>query len=178
MSNTIQASKTLPNGNTIKVFYDDAPDSPRDWSPMGTIGLMPNRYVTGDETIDHETVMDILTNDLIVAIPVFHYTHGNTTLRASESGNPFQCPWDSGLAGVVYADLETVKKEFGSDDDAAISKAKALLIAEVNTFSQYLEGRVYYFVIEDADGELVDSCGGIYEDSAAKVLERVEANEF
>ena len=38
----------------------------------------------------------------------------------------------------------------------------------METYSQYLEGDVYCFTVEDADGETVESCGGFYGMESAK----------
>lgn len=152
------------NGRTVKIFQDSDPESPRTWSVFGKIAVTQNRHFQADECLDRVDLQAIAENDLIVSIPVYAYVHSGVMMRATESGNPFSCPWDSGQCGLVYAELDTIKKEFGSDDAEAIQKAKALLINEVETFSQYLNGEVYGYVIEDAEGNEIDSCWGFYGD--------------
>jgi hypothetical protein len=51
--------------------------------------------------------------------------------------------------------------------------------SEVDTYNQYITGEVYYYAITDADGEIVESCGGYYgreyaEQDGAEALARWE----
>ena len=82
------------------------------------------------------------------------YIHSGVTLSLGEFG----CPWDSGQVGWVF-----VKEEngWGERDGKPITHEQ---IAEwlVDEWNQYLSGDVWCFDIEDSDGEVLDSCGGIY----------------
>ncbi|MHA2277621.1 MAG: hypothetical protein ACXAC2_17715, partial [Candidatus Kariarchaeaceae archaeon] len=54
------------------------------------------------------------------------------------------------------------KKEYGSTTDEVIQRVKDYLRSEVEIYSMYLEGRVYYFHSTcDHCGE-EDSCGGFF----------------
>jgi len=46
-------------------------------------------------------------------------------------------------------------------------KAEACLCAEVKLYDRYLTGDVYGYIIEDDDGNRIDSCWGFYGDKDA-----------
>jgi hypothetical protein len=60
------------------------------------------------------------------------------------------------MCGVIYITKEDFT-DLGSEVDPY-----DVLRADVETYSQYVSGDVWGFVIEDAEGEEVDSCWGIY----------------
>ena len=41
-----------------------------------------------------------------------------------------------------------------------MAMARNVALAELNRFSDYVEGDCYYYTIENAAGDLLDSCGG------------------
>lgn len=103
------------------------------------------------------------------------------------SMGPFSCPRDSGQVGFIYVTREKAKRELGLDDDGfpitrevydahnarEIAKTyhslddyivNRVFKGEVEVYDQYLRGDVWYFVIEDAGGDVVDSCAGFFGD--------------
>ena len=72
--------------------------------------------------------------------------------------------WDSGQVGFAFITRETALKEWGGKrlTKAVIDKAEACIRSEVETYDQYLRGDVYGYVIEDEDGDTLDSCWGFY----------------
>jgi hypothetical protein len=53
----------------------------------------------------------------------------------------------------------------GWGDDALKEQVETALRAEVQEYSQYLNGAVYGYAVKDvATGEIIDSCSGIYGD--------------
>jgi hypothetical protein len=172
--------RELDNGNTVKVYYDESPESPREWSNLGVIECLKHRrYDLGDEVISSETLQDRLQDADLIALPVWIYDHGSVSLKAMDAPSyPFNCQWDAGIIGVVYVSKPTIIKEYGDLSDESVNKAIECLKAEVNTYSQWVNGEVYAYVVEDADGETVDSCGGIFAESAESVIESVIKGEF
>jgi hypothetical protein len=84
------------------------------------------------------------------------YIHSGVALSLGEFG----CPWDSGQVGWVF-----VKEEHGwGEIDGKLVTVTHEQIAQwlVDGWNQYLSGDVWHFSIEDSDGEILDSCGGIY----------------
>lgn len=150
----------------VEIAQDLDPISPADWDNLGEIVYSANsRYVLGTKAVTHEEMRDIARQieiGTLIGLPVYAYIHGDVKIRAADS-NPFNCPWDSGQSGFVYATSEQVFREYGGKrmTKRIREAAKNLLRAEVETFSQYLEGDVWV-ITHWKDGEVVDCCGGYY----------------
>ena len=99
-------------------------------------------------------------------LPVYMYEHSGISLSTGEFG----CKWDSGHLGFIYVSRTKVREKFKVKRISPQLKAKILkqLENEIETYSQYLNGEVYCFVIEDEDGDVVDSCGGFYSEKEAR----------
>lgn len=95
-----------------------------------------------------------------IILPVYLYDHSG--LAMSVGG--FNCPWDSGQVGWVYVTLEDVRREYSCKHvtKAIRDKVIKVMTGEVQTYSEYLGGFVYGFIIEKPDGEHEDSCWGFY----------------
>jgi hypothetical protein len=95
-----------------------------------------------------------------IVLPLYLYDHGGITMNTSG----FRCPWDSGQVGYIYVSVEDAKKEYGWK--RLTQKRRKLietnLTNEVKTYDQYLTGDVWGWIIEDEDGEHIDSCWGYY----------------
>ena len=156
------------NGYAVVVKYDECPESPREWGNLGKLFLKTRSvYKTECKEDGLEKAR--------VKIPVYKYEHSGVCLQASTGGNPFSCPWDSCLAGYVVAFADDIRKNYGVKrvTKKIVEKVTELLIGEVKTYSQYIEGEVYGFVaykvdngVADGDvedeGEQLDSCWGFY----------------
>lgn len=90
-----------------------------------------------------------------VGFSLFAYEHGNIMFRPSQGSNPFDCPWDSGQIGLIFI------KASGVGPDGPYKAAEQVC----DTYSSWCNGEVYGFIIEDADGEQLDSCWGYIGDS-------------
>ena len=101
-----------------------------------------------------------------VILPLYLYDHSGITMRCA----PFDCPWDSGQVGFIYATPEMIREEYGCKiiTKAVREKATKLLRGEVETYDQYLTGDVWGVIVEDMYGEEVDSCWGFYGSDYAK----------
>lgn len=101
--------------------------------------------------------------DSVIHLPLYLYDHGGITM----STGSFSCPWDSGQVGYIYLPKKKIEEEFSglkrtSDD------FRTYLNGEVETYDQYLTGDVWGFVIEDPEGEQLDSCWGFFGSVSAK----------
>ncbi|RLC34633.1 hypothetical protein DRH14_02460 [Candidatus Shapirobacteria bacterium] len=143
----------------LEIFYDDSPDSPREWDNLGHMLIFHNRYSLGDENdIDKNqfSSWDDVENYLIeeedaaVILPIYMYEHSGITIRTY----PFASRWDSGQVGFIYAK----KSEIGN---LKKSKVKDILIKEVEVYDKFLRGEVFaYHRIKDCD--IIESCGGFF----------------
>lgn len=140
-------------GLTIKLYQDPDPESPREWSNLGVMFCRHRRCSLGDNRSEPPPKVGA------VVLPLYLYDHSGITI----STKPFSCPWDSGQVGVIYCTADVIKREFGSSGKRARAKAVKALEQEVRTYDQYLRGDVYGYVVEDRDGEHLDSCWGFYQ---------------
>lgn len=155
---------------TLKMMYDEYPDSPREWSNLGTMVCFHNRYDLGDDhnlrSDDYDGWDDMEKNitenfDVSVILPLYLYDHSGITISTS----PFGCPWDSGRIGFIYVTKEQVRNEYGVQRITKSIKEKVVnvLKGEVETYDMYIRGEVFGYRIEDKDGNIVDSCFGYYD---------------
>lgn len=100
----------------------------------------------------------------IILLPLYLYDHSGITMSTSS----FSCPWDSGQVGYIYMTMERARKEWSGTDEEIRTKALACLEAEVKVYDDYLTGEVYGYVIEDDEGEEVESCWGFYGEEDAQ----------
>ncbi len=158
----------LKDGNTLEVYQDMSPYSPREWDNLGTMICFHKRYSLGDDhdiTHDNYSSWDEMieentsTDDLV--LPLYLYDHGAITI----STTPFSCRWDSGQVGYITISKEKIIYEY--DNDSAETRARVLtyLKNEVKTYDQYLTGEVYGFILKDENDEEIDSCWGFYGDN-------------
>jgi hypothetical protein len=99
-------------------------------------------------------------SDLALCIPLYLYDHGDITI----SHGRFSCMWDSGQVGWHYITKDTLDREWGGD----IKTARRCLEGELEEYDHYLRGNVWCFVIEDEEGDVVESCSGFIGDDLEK----------
>lgn len=168
---------------TVKVVQDTDPESPRDWDNLGTMICWHSRYLLGDESRGKHTSQVYGTpNDFrrsdeyrnaAVILPLYLYDHSGITMSCA----PFSCPWDSGQIGYIYVTKDKVRAEYSVK---RISKKTLALVTkclqqEVTTYDEFLTGQVYGYVVEDENGEHIDSCFGFYGGVAYAMSEGVDA---
>jgi len=165
-------------GHKIKIYQDPEPKSPREWDNLGTMVCFHKRYDLGDKhgiKSDEFGGWDDIERHLIeelgavVVLPLYLYDHSGITMRTGS----FHDRWDSGQVGFVYVDRDSVLKEYGKKrlSKSIIKRATNVLESEVKTYDQYLTGQVYGFMVEDADGEQVDSCWGYFDEPSDMIKE-------
>ena len=121
-----------------------------------------------------EKINKILDQHYIM-LPLYLYDHSGITMRTTG----FSCPWDSGQVGMIYVKIEDVKKEFGYK---RLTKQRRefienILRCEVAIYDQYLTGEVYGYIVEDKEGEHIDSCWGFY-DKESMISEAESAIDY
>jgi hypothetical protein len=149
-------------GLNIKICQDEDASNPRrDWDNFGKMVCAHRRYDLGDENMEPEDILAITERKDVLYLPLYLYDHGGITMNTGG----FNCPWDSGQVGIIYADRGMIRKEYGRSKFTKALKAKvyAILESEVKTYDMYLTGEVYGYEVEDPDGEEDgDSCWGFY----------------
>jgi hypothetical protein len=145
---------TLPGDRVFRMIQDDNAMDPREWDNLGTMACFHKRYGLGDQVhfssdqfYGWDEMYDYIENDLDAAVilPLYLYDHSGITI----STEPFSCRWDSGQIGFIYVTKETLRKEYSVDriTEKIKEKARKVLLAEVETYDQYLTGDVYGFEI-------------------------------
>lgn len=157
-------SEETYKGYTIKIERDDYPQNPRENDNIGKMVCFHRRYSLGDEH-DHKSEEFngwdefekhlIEDHQAVVILPLYLYDHSGITMKTS----PFDCRWDSGQVGFIYADRETIKKEYGNLTKASKAKAEKYIRCEVESYDKYIRGDIVGFVVEK-DGDRVESCWG------------------
>lgn len=149
------AEKFKHNGYTVKLIADQDATAPDKFDEDDLfIVTTKNRYFqklhNGNDA--RATFEDEEFKAKYHVFVLNSYIHSGVALSLS-NGYPFNDQWDGGQIGFVFAE-----KESWATEDEARKAAETY----VETWNQYLSGDVWGFVIEDADGNDVDSCWGLY----------------
>jgi hypothetical protein len=151
----------------VRFLYDDNPLDPREDENVGHMVCWHRRHTLGDDqpALDPQEWREAFEaeNPTHVLLPLFLMDHSGITM----SVGPFSCPWDSGQVGWIYAtpaDAERVSVPWD------VEKITEYLTSEVQTYSTYIEGGVWGYVIQRGEEcnlghthwEHVDSCWGFY----------------
>ena len=161
-------------GYKIIIDYDPSPDCPREWADISTLYSNSRRYDFDGHSIEEliqevggDVYDDVIPWDLIEKKyyyrKVWMYDHSGVCLKTGENnpwGNMGYMSWDSGLYGVIVVDKKTAKKEWGED---AQERAEKWLDGEIEDLNIWARGEIYGYVVENADGEEIDSCWGFYD---------------
>jgi len=163
-------------GITVEIHADENPQSPREWETMGTMVCFHRRNSLGDDNHGYksqdfnnfaELLKQIIKDHRPAAIvPLYLFDHSGITISSKpERFRRWDSHgWDWGQVGFVYVSREKALSEYGGEQITPFIKEQTLsvLLAEIETYDQYLRGEVYGYVIKDADGEHLDSCWGYY----------------
>lgn len=175
IEDTLTIKKTKTGYEARYLIYEESPESPREWDNLSRMICFHNRYSLGDKTElkagdfdGWEGLKSYLVKEESAAaiLPLYLYDHSGIKI----STGPFSCPWDSGQVGFVYVTRDQLKRE-------GLTKAKAreVIMAEVETYDEYLKGDVYCLVKEtygkDKKPVDYDTLGGCFgRDWAEKAL--------
>lgn len=150
------------NGYTVRIERDEDPMNPRrEFDNLGTMVCFHGRYDLGDK---HDFSMDeareIAESKDVITLPLFLYDHSGITISTS----PFSCPWDSGQVGFIFIEKDKVRDEYGWKVITKKRRAQIekYLTGEVEEYDKYLTGDVYGYIIEDPDGEVIESVWGFF----------------
>lgn len=165
----------LPNNRVLEIYYDQNPESPREWDNLGTMICVHRRYNLGDHQADNRLEvlqhmadqMNItrIISDLDLEDEIYQdedkleewlnsredwvclplYLYDHSGITISTS--PFSCRWDSGQVGFIFCSTDTILKEYGNTDPETLERVTKVLEGEVETYDQYLTGDVYGFKI-------------------------------
>lgn len=170
----------LGDGWTINIYPDEcgAACDPTDWDGSASFALAHGRYGLRDDfglrTEDYSgwsEVKDAIVEieHALIILPVYMMDHSGVAL----STTPFGCPWDSGQIGFVYLTVDDLTRwgfkgveDYPGGEDALIGD----LARQVKHYGEWLNGEVYGYTVEDADGTVHDSCWGFVGSDASDYM--------
>ena len=154
-------------GHEIKIYLDEYVEdfNPRNDDNLGIMVCYHGRYNLGDphatedfpEPEDFREWMQKQGKKLIV-LPIYMYDHSGICINTTG----YSCPWDSGQVGWIYVTKKAAREALSLSriTKKQEEKIKDWLRGEVEVYSSYLEGDVYFYEIES--GEDFDSCHGFF----------------
>lgn len=153
----------LTNGMTLKIERDNDYESPREiFDYLWTWVSNAPRYFRNDKNADEDVYRTYFEGDEeeketleknYLVVPIYAYIHSGETISLA----PFSCQWDSGIGFIAYLSRKKMAEEGLTEEDAM-----RILEGEVKEYDSCLQGYVFYFCIENEDGDTEDSCGGFY----------------
>jgi len=171
-------------GYTINIKYDEIAENPRNWDNLGNMLCWHKRYSLGDENLKDdfsymaecklenlpkycnswEEIKNILKKEFkaFIIMPLYLYDHSGISMRTYRHG--IHSSWDCGSVGFIYITKEKIYKEYNVKRITKKLKEQIenYLINEVEIYSNWLEGNIYFYNIENKNGEYINSCGGFY----------------
>jgi hypothetical protein len=159
-----------------RIESDEDPMNPRkEFDNLGVMCCLHRRYDLGDEHdikaddfICWQGIEDHLRKELgaVVVLPLYLLDHSGITMSTDSSGFRACDPagWDCGQVGFIYATREAVLANFMKKrlTKSLLEQAAAVLVSEVEVYDQYLRGDVWGFILEDDQGNVVDSLWGMF----------------
>jgi len=167
------------DGNLVHIEHDDWCSSPREWDNLGTFYTWMRGYNSPDdgrpdsiESLAYEYGLEDVNDSPAkfvgkfnacrgVALLVYAYDHSGVCYKASDA-NPFCDPWDSGIAGVIFATNEKIKKYRMIDEvtQDVRDAVRECLVGEVDEYNEWANGNCHMFTTYDKFGEAIDDCCG------------------
>lgn len=131
--------------------YDDAERALAHFAEVGKLALFPRwAMIYLGSTV-------VLPLGLIDHSGISMYVAGRWASTGDASNQFDPGGWDSGLVGFIF-DTANTREQIGTEPE----HVEEALRAEVDLYDDYLTGQVFGYVIEDADGDEIDSCWGMY----------------
>lgn len=164
----------------IRILRDEFPEDPRDWANVGTMVLSHRKYAVPFEcekdgisradvsvmprAVDVKALLNRTVKDIICVMPVYGYDHSGIWMSTQIEPEWVHFAWDGGLFGFIYATRRSMQEILGRKrlTPKALELVKDALKAEVQTYSKYMSGDVYYVQVVDSNGEQVDALGSVY----------------
>lgn len=182
----------------LEVLYDRFAESPREWGNIGTMSYGHGSYNLGDEKaanielynswdewLEGEVLEPNGGSANVIFLPLYLYDHSGITMNTTG----FNCPWDSGQVGWIWATRENLLKNTGCTEEELFENGigEEVLKGEVRDFDDYLRGNVYGFRLSKkkkceccstVEFEELDSCFGFYGDGIEDDLEGYIPEEY
>ena len=126
-------------------------------------------------------------HDVAIVLPLSLYEHSGMTMWCGNGTSAWDSQgFDSGPVGFIYMTRTAMTENFGTEPQAVklwtkspllrgkakleekiltpLERAERCLRSSVESYDQFLKGEIYGFIVEDINGEHIDSCWGFYGD--------------
>jgi len=158
-------------GKRCDIFYDEFAEDPREcykecnyghlytWTKRNNYG--DEHDIDADDFDGWKSIKAYLIEAFksVIILPVYMFKHTGIALSTA----PFGDPWDSGQIGFIWCDEEDVKKGGLEITSESLGIVEGCLVGEVATYSDYLNGSVFWFkLIDVASGDELETSGGYY----------------
>lgn len=160
------------NGYKVEVDYDTFADDPRrDWDNLGKWVCAHKRHslpneinFNFDEFYSWSEVEAALAKRFDYVIPLYMYDHSALGFNLyGYAPTWWHARWDAGRVGFVVASKSDIRAWFGVKKVTKEIEKQFIntLQSEVEVYQAYANGEVYRVdIYDEADGELIDCCGG------------------
>lgn len=132
---------------------------------LGDTGLWKKLGIRHDDFNSWQEIEDWLkvNVDPLVMMRVQMYDHSGITISAS-TGYPYNDRWDSGTIGIAYMTRQQVMKEYNvkKASKKILKEAKDLILAEIETYDDYLTGNVHQYQVTCEQSCKEASCSGFF----------------
>jgi hypothetical protein len=158
-------------GYTVKIYQDEDPMNPRENDNLCVMVCEHRNYELGDRKATETELEAVrrggfkllerylrIKEGAVCLVPLSLLDHSGLHMWTGGGSHWSDSQgWDSGTVGFAY-----VTKARAEELGAPLELAERQLEGEVGEYDQYLRGDVYGYVVEDEDGEHVDSCWGFF----------------
>lgn len=177
-----------PDNHVLKIVWDEYPESPRIWDNLGTFVTFEGRSYSPDDNpfnSAEELIEEVCKSDKYIWWYVGKYEH--SAVKYFLTDNEQLTGWDTCTCGIIYVSKEDARDNYNVKKimPKLRDRIYELFEAEVEEYTNYVNGWVYGYKLYDLNGEEVDSCYGFYngEEDAVEYLgydvdDLVEAEEI
>jgi hypothetical protein len=151
-------------GLTINIYPDSDPLSPQEWENDDCFLVYNHRQFSverngfnPEDIFTHSQETKKKTFEGYWYFPVYAYIHSGVCLSVSKQSYPFTDRFDVSDTGFCMIQR---KKGWSWTKE----KAFEIALEIINEWNDYLSGNVYGFLVEDEEGNHIDSCHGFYGD--------------
>lgn len=162
------------NGCKVRIVLDADCDSPRTWTNLGILLCRHRKYALGDawpfecasNSLDDIAKKAVAYYGPSMVFRVRAYDHSGLALHAygmeEVPYGQMADPWDSGWIGIMVIPHQAIREWYGVSRVTKRYRERAKKIArqELADYETWINGGAIGYMIEDANGKVLDSCYG------------------